>query len=563
MTAGKKEASVHELSIRAYASLGFAIVCLLIGLPLWWKTTTVYRIKLPYHDIANLSRSQITFTCYLTIVACSDYFKVRNLDLFKRELETQLFLYQNISTYREIVVQYRVHSRFAYDEEKELLSQVDTLKELSYKMTLQNILDQYGHYHLFLLPRQSKLSMDSNSDKNIYLGRHRNVFIFLPNAENHATGIVSNVTEVFRDIIVNEQSILQIVNNTAKVKVTKHLDPDKNSMRSVKSHAQYDIVFSLLNPQPNAFTVLCDFNAAVQKYMRDFFEKLSVIAAFKVESHMLYFTALGLHPKKNQKTGNFEVSQEQLPHSINAIEKRLASYVSTNPVLHFVVYITPSQITPLVIIGNNGTEVQANAFLSPRWGGIHIYNMPVKNGTGSLPIQHTVDLEISMKVFLTQLRLFLGISNHGFNEIIHSEMPAHDGINDWEFDTLIWQRTTENLLTTINTLQSLAQLLEEISNIVINDEIGHEVSLAVASVQESCRLLKLGDIKEGYKLSQQALIASEKAFFDPSLLALLYFPDDQKFAIYIPLFLPISIPVIMSLRHLRYIFQEKEKRKTD
>ena len=36
-------------------------------------------------------------------------------------------------------------------------------------------------------------------------------------------------------------------------------------------------------------------------------------------------------------------------------------------------------------------------------------------------------------------------------------------------------RAVENIATSASTLRSLAQLLEEISNIVINDDIGREV----------------------------------------------------------------------------------------
>ena len=47
--------------------------------------------------------------------------------------------------------------------------------------------------------------------------------------------------------------------------------------------------------------------------------------------------------------------------------------------------------------------------------------------------------------------------------------------------------------------------------------------------------------------SQTSFISAEKAFFDDTLLALLYFPEDQKYAIYIPLFLPVGISFISSL----------------
>ena len=43
----------------------------------------------------------------------------------------------------------------------------------------------------------------------------------------------------------------------------------------------------------------------------------------------------------------------------------------------------------------------------------------------------------------------------------------------------------------------------------------------------------------------QAISASEEAFFDPSILSLLYFPDDHKMAVYIPYFVPVLLPVLV------------------
>ncbi|CAM9245388.1 unnamed protein product, partial [Lampetra fluviatilis] len=78
------------------------------------------------------------------------------------------------------------------------------------------------------------------------------------------------------------------------------------------------------------------------------------------------------------------------------------------------------------------------------------------------------------------------------------------------------------------------------------------VEVAVRSCWASVGDLREGRLVDAVRNARWACAASESAFFHPSLLALLYFPDDQKFAIYIPLFLPVAIPVLLSLwRHLR------------
>lgn len=61
--------------------------------------------------------------------------------------------------------------------------------------------------------------------------------------------------------------------------------------------------------------------------------------------------------------------------------------------------------------------------------------------------------------------------------------------------------------------------------------------------------------------AQKAFVASEQAFFDASLLAQLYFPDEQKYAIYIPLFLPVLAPVVMSFSTLSKILKNRNEKK--
>lgn len=39
---------------RIFAAVAYGVVLIVIGLPLWWKTTEVYRVSLPYSRIAAL-----------------------------------------------------------------------------------------------------------------------------------------------------------------------------------------------------------------------------------------------------------------------------------------------------------------------------------------------------------------------------------------------------------------------------------------------------------------------------------------------------------------------------
>lgn len=84
------------------------------------------------------------------------------------------------------------------------------------------------------------------------------------------------------------------------------------------------------------------------------------------------------------------------------------------------------------------------------------------------------------------------------------------------------------------------------------------MSSAVTSLQAAMAELEAGNLAFALQYSREAILASERAFFDPSLLHLLYFPDDQKFAIYIPLFLPMCVPIVLSL--LKIVNEIRQKR---
>lgn len=77
-------------------------------------------------------------------------------------------------------------------------------------------------------------------------------------------------------------------------------------------------------------------------------------------------------------------------------------------------------------------------------------------------------------------------------------------------------------------MQSLSQLLGEISNIVINDDVGMYIYRAVDAVERVAHHLENAELVEGFNASREAFLSAETAFTDSTLLALLYFPDDQK-----------------------------------
>lgn len=140
-----------------------------------------------------------------------------------------------------------------------------------------------------------------------------------------------------------------------------------------------------------------------------------------------------------------------------------------------------------------------------------VYNVNEMYGPESeRPVDITIDMAKVMGVFLAQLRLVLdhltlqievkmpslpgeGIALHFLYHFLclfrlmlglqHTrpptgfvlQSPGSAGLADWELDRLLWSRSVENIATASTTITSLAQLLDQIGNIVINDNIAEQV----------------------------------------------------------------------------------------
>lgn len=352
--------------------------------------------------------------------------------------------------------------------------------------------------------------------------------------------------------IIQVAQAMSLTEDVLAAALADHLPEDKwssDKRRPLKSSLGYEITFSLLNPDPKSHDVNWDIEGAVRRYVQPFLNALSAAGNFSVDSQILYYAVLGVNPRFDPASSSYYLAAHSLPHVINPVESRLgSSAASLYPVLNFLLYVPELAHAPLYIQDKDGAPVATNAFHSPRWGGIMVYNVdPKVYNASELPVKVEVDMVRVMEVFLAQLRLLFGIAQPQVPPKCLFSEPKSEGLMAWELDRLLWARSVENLATATTTLTSLAQLLGKISNIVIKDDVASEVYKAVAAVQKAAEELASGHLASAFVASQEAVTSSERAFFDPSLLHLLYFPDDQKFAIYIPLFLPMAVPILLSL----------------
>ena len=82
---------------------------------------------------------------------------------------------------------------------------------------------------------------------------------------------------------------------------------------------------------------------------------------------------------------------------------------------------------------------------------------------------------------------------------------------------------------------------------VVPDEIAASVRAALVDIEAMHVHVSAGREGAALAAATRAYDGAQDAFFAPTILAKLYFPDEHKYAIYTPFFGPISIPLLSAV----------------
>lgn len=301
---------------------------------------------------------------------------------------------------------------------------------------------------------------------------------------------------------------------------------------------------------------------------------------------MLYHTPARFEPTWNGIINSYVLRHEQLPfwmdsdwdlgagtpatqlHSSAAAgaasaagANDSAALISTQ-LLHWVVFIPPARFTPLVILQADGTPSPTNSMWLPSWGGVVILNPDEDSSSGGTRaseqqprLQPLGDHSLSQVagLMVSQLHALLGlptdlryVGSSGGAAVVH--LPARTtGFAGWQLDALMRQRTVADLSLAAKTLGSLSNIVQQLPNLEMPDLIGQQVQQAMAALGTAISLVEAGQYEGASWAAAQARSNAEAAFLHPAVLAQNNFPDSHKLGIYMPLFLPVSVPLLQGL----------------
>lgn len=317
---------------------------------------------------------------------------------------------------------------------------------------------------------------------------------------------------------------------------------DKRTTRSFKYASTYHLTFSLFTSSsvPSEW----DIEAALARNIAPLLESFKGISNFTIDTQVQLHASFSpsiAGPQYAASSGKWELQKSDLSGFINAAEWPLSPSIGTGPTINFVLYVPSKEHRPLVI-----AETGGNSWLIPQWGGVQILNdvQPSKQAGSGLTAD---DLQPVMLTFADQLVSLLGL-------------PQTPPSLPMRLSSLTRQRATSLILSASSTLGALARLSLKLTSIAIPDSVATSVDQTLHHLEVACLDLREGRYHSALENARIAEAEAEEAFFEPSMVGQVYFPDEHKVAVYVPLLGPMAVPLVMAaIKELRKLRKLKLK----
>lgn len=241
--------------------------------------------------------------------------------------------------------------------------------------------------------------------------------------------------------------------------------------------------------------------------------------------------------------------------SNTSIHGRPYDVLSQTHDLHFLLYIPSKSRSPLLIRDpvNGGVE-DASGWLIPQWGGVVILNAdhgtdqtkglvgPDQEDRGPVRDLPEVQVKEALTLFSRQLELLLGLSPNALPS--HAEQTQRRV----QLSTLKQRRILELARESTSTLIAITRLVDHIENLGVGPDVKTDVQSALNLLESLPSTISGQNLNLDALLTQvgQAHALANRAFFNPDMLGLLYFPDEHKYAVYTPLFAPLLVPLFVT-----------------
>ncbi|KAI1819141.1 phosphatidylinositol-glycan biosynthesis class S protein [Xylaria intraflava] len=483
---------------RSLIIASFWLVVLCLGVPIWWQTTSIYRANLPLNQMMNWADGK----------ACSPVFPLRiavEAPTLNEEEAGRL-----ISTAQQALDampdfpghRLRLESTSPTTSESTRSAGNDRGPALTLRLSRGA-----ATTNLLPIPNAHLPTLDITHPA-----------ISEPIADGNLSGLATYIASQLRETFAEEQAIMSYFFATSSISgqqspaSSQHGDitesVSKRMTRSMKYSGTYHLTFSLFTSDstPNSW----DIDSAIDQYMKPVLDMLRPIHNFTIDTQVQLYAIPGVQSQV--------LTKEDLSSFINAAEWPLSPSIGGAPTINFLVFMGNQTI------GLDSGQETSQSWLVPQWGSIFLLSPPAATHVSSELLKQPI------LTFASHLLSLLGTPQSG-------SLPMR-------LSTLTRVRSVDMLLRASSSLGSLARLSLALPSISIPSSVADGVAKSMHHLELACSRLGSTESLEDARIAETE---AERAFFEKSMVGQLYFPDEHKVAVYLPLLGPVGVPLVMGL----------------
>ncbi|GKZ17608.1 GPI transamidase component [Aspergillus brasiliensis] len=490
----------------------FWAVIIFLGFPIWWKTTSIYRASLPVPDMIDWADGK----------ACRPVFplEIRVETPSLPDADAQHLLRSTQHTLDDLNEFSAHHLRLKLSNENQ--DQPPAADAADTALTVRLLpQDDLASPRAALHPDTTQLDVFYPPSQ-----------IPPPSASN--SPLSTFIADELQLLFAEEKAIIAQVlsdNNIPGAPTSPDLAESvtRRLRRSMKYADTYHLAFSLFTPgaSPSSW----DIQAAVHDYITPVLDAFSPISNFTVDTQVqLYATSspTAPPPEYDETHSAWTLKKDDLSAFINAAEWPLSPSIGPGPTINFILYIPSPSTYPLVV-----KDSLATSWIIPQWGGVFLLNpTPIDTDIPNHLTKET--LGPAFMTFSHQLLTLLGA-------------PSTPPPLPLRLQTLTRIRAASLLLSASSTMGSLARLTESLPQIPIPATVATSVSTTLSHLSSACDHLRHGQFQAALASARVAEGEAERSFFEKSMVGQMYFPDEHKVAVYLPLLGPVGVPLIVGL----------------
>ncbi|KAJ5156403.1 hypothetical protein N7492_009206 [Penicillium capsulatum] len=512
-----KSSALRATQTRFRVIAAFWAVIIFLGFPIWWKTTSIYRAHLPIQEMTCRS----VFPLDIHIAAPS-----MQSPESQHLLRTTQHTLDDLNEFPAHHLRLKLandtdHPSESNGEDSGAAAGADTA------LTVR-IVPQEG-----LVDPRSELRPDTTQLDIFYPPSQ------VPVPSSSSPPLSAFIAGELQQLYSEEKSTIAHVLaseagglDSASPAVTESIS--RRLRRSMKYADTYHLSFSLFTP--GALPSSWDIEAAVKESLSPLLHAFAPISNFTVDTQVqLYatFSPMTPAPEYDESEAAWTLKKEDLSAFINAAEWPLNPSIGSGPTLNFILYVPAPSQSPLIV-----KENRASSWIVPQWGGVFLLNPPLAHdhaGSQSNPAHLSQEsLKPAFMTFSHQLLTLLGT-------------PTTPASLPLRLQTLVRVHAATLLLSASSTMGSLARLTESLPPIPIPASVASSVSTTLSHLSATCSNLREGRFGAALASARVAESEAERSFFEKSMVGQVYFPDEHKVAVYLPLLGPIGVPLLVGL----------------